>query len=241
MNGQIKGWNFRPQLNKVRYSAADGSTTLDSLRADKQRLEVRLAQIPGLISGLKHTIQVTENDITWLGSLNNRRKKNWEKENGKSVEQAMYDGTNNVVKWKGQVSALETEKSRIPEQIKAIDRQLESLVKGESSGLSKGLDAATAAKLGELEVIREKQKIQHETTLQQAEVEKAEAEKEQMKPWLKWTLIIGSVVLVAVTIILLVRRSKKKAAKVAADAAADAVAKASAAAAKGNPIKKIEV
>jgi|SRR5690606_23283209 len=233
MNGQIKGWNFRPQLSKVRYSAADGSTTLDSLRADKQRLEARLAEIPGMISQLEHSIKVMQSDITWLGSLNNRRKKNWEKENGKSVEQAMYDATNTVVNYKARLTSLQNEKSRIPGQIKAIDSQLETLVQGESSGLSKGLDAATAAKLGELEVLRERQKIQHETTLQQAEVEKAESQKQQMKPWLKWTLIIGSVVLVAVTIILLVRRSKKKAAKVAADAAA--------AAAKGNPIKKFEV
>ena len=174
IRAQIKGWHFPHQRAKL---AADGSTTLDNLRAEKTRLESRLAQIPGLISNLQHSIQVLQQDITWLGSLNNRRKKNWEKENGKSVEKAMYDGTNILVGYKAQVTNLENEKARIPEQIKAVDRQLEAMIQGESQGLSRGLDSKTARELGEMEVLKEQQKIEHEAKVQEIELQKVQEPK----------------------------------------------------------------
>ena len=64
-------WNFF--LPKAKLSA-DGSTTLDSLKAEKQRLEARLTQIPTTIANLQNSINLMSSDITWLNGLNNRRK-----------------------------------------------------------------------------------------------------------------------------------------------------------------------
>lgn len=197
MNGKIKGWNF---LHTQRKLSADGSTTLDNLRAEKTKLETRLAQIPGLISELENVIKLKQQDIDWLNSLNNRRKKNWEKDNGgKRVEDVVYALTNDIVSVRAQITTMNNEKSRIPEQLKAIDRQLEALVQGESQGLSKGLSSKTARELGELEVQKTQTQIKQEEQLKAVEIEKAITEQQQqankMSPTLKWSLIIGSVAL----------------------------------------------
>src|SRR3989338_5380865 len=64
--------------------SADGSNTSETLRAEKQRLETRFAQIPTTVANLQNSINLMSSDITWLGGLNNRRKKDWEKEKGKN-------------------------------------------------------------------------------------------------------------------------------------------------------------
>lgn len=196
--------------------SADGSTTLDSLKAEKQRLEARFTEIPRTIANLQNSISLMTSDITWLNGLNNRRKKNWEKDNGKSVEQAVYDAKNRIVDYQAQISAMNTEKSRIPAQIEAIDRQLEALVKGESEGLSRGLTTAHAQQLGQLELQKEQEKITHETKLQEVELQQAQAvaqaevQKAQgMNPQLKWGLIIGGSILVIVIAVVVIRQQKK--------------------------------
>lgn len=206
-------WNFflpKPKLS------ADGSTTLDSLKAEKQRLEARLTQIPITIANMQNSINLMSSDITWLEGLNNRRKKDWEKENGKSVEQAVYDAKNRIVDYNAQISAMNTEKSRIPDQIKAIDRQLEALVKGESDGLSKGLTTAHAQQLGQLFLQKEQEQITHETKMQEVELQQAQAvaqaetEKAKgMNPQLKWGLIIGGSLIVIIVIVMVIRAQKK--------------------------------
>ena len=206
-------WNFflpKPKLS------ADGSTTLDSLKAEKQRLEARLTEIPRTIANLQNSINLMSSDITWLEGLNKRRKKDWEKENGKSVEQAVYDAKNRIVDYNAQISAMNTEKSRIPEQIKAIDRQLEALVKGESDGLSKGLTTAHAQQLGQLFLQKEQEQITHETKMQEVELQQAQAvaqaetEKAKgMNPQLKWGLIIGGSLIVIIVIVMVIRGQKK--------------------------------
>lgn len=206
-------WNFflpKPKLS------ADGSTTLDSLKAEKQRLEARLTQIPTTIANMQNSINLMSSDITWLEGLNNRRKKDWEKENGKSVEQAVYDAKNRIVDYNAQISAMNTERSRIPDQIKAIDRQLESLVKGESDGLSKGLTTAHAQQLGQLFLQKEQEQITHETKMQEVELQQAQAvaqaetEKAKgMNPQLKWGLIIGGSIVLIIVIVLVIRQQKK--------------------------------
>lgn len=209
MNTKIMRNFFLP---KQRLSA-DGSTTLETLRAEKQRLEARLTQIPTLVANLTNSINLMNADIVWLNGLNNRRRKNWEKENGRDLKQAVYDATNRIVDYKAQITALNTEKSRIPAQIEAIDRQLESLVKGESTGLSKGLTTAHAQQLGQLELQKEQEKLNHEAKLQEVELQKAQVEAQKakgMNPQLKWGLIIGGSIL-AVIIIVYVIRSRKKA------------------------------
>lgn len=208
-----KFWNFF--LPKAKLSA-DGSTTLESLRAEKQRLEARLMQIPTTVTNLQNSINLMTSDIKWLEALNNRRRKDWEKENGKSVEQAVYDANNRIVDYTAQINSMNTEKSRIPAQIEAINRQLEALVKGESDGLSKGLTLAHAQQLGQLELQKEQDKIVHETKMQEVELQQAqataqaEAQKAKgMDPQMKWGLIIGGSILVVIIIIVMVIRHKK--------------------------------
>ena len=230
MNGKIKGWTF---LRPERKLSAEGSTTNDTLRAEKSRLETRLAQIPGLISQIQNTIKVTQQDIDWLNSLNNRRKKKWEKENGnRRVEDVVYKATNDIVTWKAQIDAMTTERNRIPEQIKAIDRQMEAMVQGESQGLSKGLNSAMAAQLGILELERTKDDIRQEQQLKEIEVQKAKQEQEEqekkMSPTLKWSLIIGGTILVLIIGYVIYKRSLK-----APKAVAPIVS--------GNPIKPINI
>jgi len=200
MNSKIKGWQF---LKRPKTYAADGSTTLDNLRAEKTKLESRLAQIPGLIAQIQNSIKVTQQDIDWLNGLNNRRKKDWEKENGgKRVEDVVYEASKKIVGWNATISNLNSEKSRIPEQLKAVDRQLEALVQGESKGLSKGLSSDMAKELGELELKKEQNNIIQEQQLKAIELEKARSEsekaKQQISPILKWSLIIGSVLLLSI-------------------------------------------
>ena len=206
-------WNFFLPKQKL---SADGSTTGDALRTEKKRLEARLVEIPVLVSQLSNQISLRQADITWLNSLNNRRKKDWAKENQKSVEQAVYDASNSIVNNTAQVDALTVEKGRIPSQITAIDRQLESLVKGESAGLSKGLTTAHAQQLGELELRKEQDKITQETKLQEIEVQKAQAEvqvaidkNKAMSPTLKWSLIISGALIALVLLIYFIRKHKK--------------------------------
>lgn len=208
-----KFWNFF--LPKPKFSA-DGSTTLESLRAEKQRLETRLTQIPTTVANLQNSINLMTSDINWLGGLNNRRKKDWEKENGRSVEQAVYDAKNRIVDYQAQISALNTEKGRIPAQIEAIDRQLEALVKGESDGLSKGLTLAHAEQLGQLELQKEQEKIVHESKMQEVELQQAQTvaqaetdKANRMNPQLKWGLIIGGSILVIIIIVVVIHQQKK--------------------------------
>lgn len=208
MNGKIKGWTFlRPQ----RKLSADGSTTLDNLRAEKNRLETRLAQIPGLISQLNNNIRLKQQDIDWLNSLNNRRKKKWEKENGgKRLEDVVYQLAKDIVNINAQITTLNNEKNRIPEQIRAIDRQLEAMIQGESQGLSKGLNSQVAAQLGVLELERTKDNIRQEQQLKEIEVQKAKEEQEKkLSPALKWSLIIGGTVLVLIIGYVIYKRSLK--------------------------------
>ncbi len=215
MKGNIKGWNF-----SVGKLSADGSTTNDTLRAEKARLEARLVEIPVIIANLQNTIKLTQGDIDWLESLNNRRRKDWEKENGgKDIEQVVYDAAKNIVSYKAQVDALTTEKSRIPAQIEAVDRQLEAMVQGESAGLAKGLTAKASFDLGQLAVTQEQNKIEHEQAVQQVELkavtqqaEQMQAQTKKMSPQMKWGLIIGSVV-VAIGIIAYVIYQRRQALK----------------------------
>lgn len=177
-------------------------------------MEERAGKIPVLIATLQNQINNIQSDINWLNGLNNRRRKNWEKENGKTVEKALYDGSNLVVDLQAQVNSLSAEKAKIPDQIAVIERQLDALVKGESTGLSKGLTTAQAKQLGELELQKEQEKIEHEVKMQQVELQaaqtRAEASKTGMSSGMKWGLVIGISAAVIITTILLIRWFKAK-------------------------------
>jgi len=195
--GKITGWNFKMGYN------ADGESTLETLTAEKKRLEARIVQIPKTIAQLNHSITITQNDINWLNSLSSRRKKKWAEENGKSVEQAIALANRKVVEMKGQISSMTAEKSRIPEQIKSIQRQLDSLVKGESTGLEKGIDKETAKELGELELQKERDKMAHENNLREAELaaQKIELEQKQTTGDNKTKWLIGAGIVLLITVV----------------------------------------
>src|ERR1043165_5079199 len=99
MKGKMIGWNFFTgrELN------ADGSTTIQTLKDEKKRLEARLVEIPVLVSRLQTSITNMQSDITWLEGLNNRRRRDWEKDNGKNIEQVVYDATNTVANYNAQI------------------------------------------------------------------------------------------------------------------------------------------
>lgn len=192
---KMTGWNF------TRKFSADGSTTQQALLAEKKRLEGRLTEIPGAVSKIQNSINLTQSDIDWLNGLNDRRRKDWEKENGKNIEQVVYDAANQIVSWKAQIDQLNTEKGRIPAQITEIDRQLAALVKGESDGLSKGLDKTTAKELGEIALQKEQKTIEHEAAMQQVELQKAQTAATTatgMSKELKIGIVIGSIIVLAI-------------------------------------------
>jgi len=212
MKGKPGNWVFKLPSSKL---SADGSTTLDNLRAEKKRLEERSGKIPVLLATIQNDVNNTQSDINWLNGLNNRRRKNWEKENGKSVEQALYDGTKKVTDLQAQINSLSAERAKIPEQIALIDRQIDALIKGESTGLSKGLTAGQSKQLGELELQKEQGKIQQEARLQEIELQaaqtRADASKTSgMSQGMKWGLIIGISAAVIITTIILIKRFKAK-------------------------------
>lgn len=211
----MKGINFNFFTPKPKLSA-DGSTTLDSLRAEKARLQSRLTDIPTQIAAKQNTVKNATADITWLNSLNDRRKKDWAKDNGKSVEQAVYDEQNAIVTTNAEIAALTTEKNGIPAQIDAIDKQIDALVQGESTGLSKGLTAAHAQELGQMALKAEQDQIDHDAQMQQVELQTAQAtaqaevtKAQGMDPKVKWGLIIGASLLVVVIMIYLIKRHKQ--------------------------------
>lgn len=210
--GKIRGWKFNRG-----YNAEGDSSTMQTLNTEKQRLEKRIVAIPKLIAQLEHSIKITQNDVTWLGSLSNRNRKKWEKENGTTIEAAQFLRTKRITQMKGQVVSLKTEKARIPEQIKSIQRQIGVLVKGESVGLEQGLDKETAQQLGEIQLQKEREKMEHERTLREAEIqaqqEEKAAEKTDTGANTKRNWIIGvSVVALIILIVIAYKKFKAKAA-----------------------------
>jgi hypothetical protein len=210
MDTQMKGWSFRT----VKLSA-NGSTTIQTLNDEKKRLESRLIQIPVLISNLEKSIATMENDNNWLKNLNDRRRKNWEEENKIKVVDAIANYEKQIVDSKANLSALKTELASTPDKIKDVNRQIEALVKGESTGLTKGLDSASAQQLGELTLQKEQNQIAYESQIQKAEIQKLEEQKNTsgMSSGLKTGLIIGSILL-AIAIIGIIVYKKKQASQV---------------------------
>lgn len=194
MKGKIIGWNFKRHFDRS-YNA-DGSTSLDTLTAEKKRLEARLVEIPKKISEINYSITATQNDITWLNGLSRSKRKDWEKANGKSVEDAVYYASQKVNEMTAQVSALGAEKGRIPAQITEVQKQLDALVKGEATGLELGLDKDTAQQLGEIQLEKERDKLAHERALREAELQKAEDANTESAGNGKKVIIIVSIVIV---------------------------------------------
>ncbi|MFN6075716.1 MAG: hypothetical protein ACK46Y_09120 [Fluviicola sp.] len=205
MDTQMKGWSFRT----VKLSA-NGSTTIQTLNDEKKRLDNRLIQIPVLIANLEKSTATIESDKNWLSALNDRRRKNWEEENKIKVVDAIARAERQVIENNATLVSLKTELASIPDKIKDVNRQIEALVKGESTGLTKGLDAASAQQLGELALQKEQNQIAFETQIQKAEIQKLEEQKNTsgMSSGLKTGLIIGSILLTIAIIGFIVYKKK---------------------------------
>ena len=205
MDTQMKGWSFRT----VKLSA-NGSTTIQTLNDEKKRLDNRLIQIPVLIANLEKSTATIESDKNWLSALNDRRRKNWEEENKIKVVDAIARAERQVIENNATLVSLKTELASIPDKIKDVNRQIEALVKGESTGLTKGLDAASAQQLGELALQKEQNQIAFETQIQKAEIQKLEEQKNTsgMSSSLKTGLIIGSILLTIAIIGFIVYKKK---------------------------------
>ena len=220
MNGQMKGWNFLPKKQTQTFSADGSTSTIDTLKAEKTRLEKRLADIPGLISRLDNSISLVQQDITWLNGISKHKAKQWEKDNGKSREQAIYDGKNVIVSYQADQNSLRNELARIPQQIKDVDTQISTIINGEGTGLSKGLSKDTARQLGQLELTKEQNQITVQKQIDQANLQTAQiqtqtaqqqaTQKTAMSPQLKWGIIIGTAVLIAIISYVIYRHKQAK-------------------------------
>lgn len=164
MLGKMKGWDF------TRTYSADGSSTLETLTAEKKRLQTRLLEIPKIIPTLVASLNRAKRDIAWLKELKSLKRKRWENEKGTTVELAVHKYEQSIVKNTGRIISMRAEQKQIPIQIKAIQTQLDTLVKGESVGLEKGLDNESAKALGELELQKEKERLAHERAIREAEL-----------------------------------------------------------------------
>lgn len=169
--GAIKGWEF------TRFYAADGSvqqSTLDSLRSEKSKLEARILEIPKQMAGVKSGIARMQSDYDWLSSLSKSAQRSYEKEHGKHPHEVAHQIKQKIEAANATLTKLASEKSRLPEQIAVVQRQIDALVKGESEGLSKGLDKEAAQALGEIEVEKQQAQLEYEAKLQEIETQKAQ-------------------------------------------------------------------
>lgn len=198
--GNIKGWDFKPEI-KI---GMDGSTTRESLAKDLSTLEARLKQIPVLIAQTQRSITVSAGDAQWLRDIGWLKRRKWEKEHGKTVEEEAHRLDGYVVSQKAKLASLKAEQGRIPKQIEEINKQINALVKGESVGLEKGLDPSTAKELGQLELQKEREKMAHDKQLREQELEaqKRQAEEAQQQKagtqQRNWLIGLGVVAVLAI-------------------------------------------
>ncbi len=202
-NRPIFKWN----LKREPVSSADGSTTRESIQDQISALQKRQTELPSLISSLSHSISVQQQDLQWIKSLDGLKRRRWEKEKGTTTGEAIRKYTSSINLNQAKLASLKSELSRIPDQIKILQRQVSALVEGESKGLEKGLNSETARELGEIELQKERERIAHEKEVRQREMEaaqkreaQAEAEqaaKEQSANNKKW-LVIGAILLLLV-------------------------------------------
>ena len=205
------GWNF--SRSRKNYNA-DGASSLETLTSEKRRLELRLVDLPKQIAQLKHGISVLQSGLDWINSLSNMKRKNWEKDNGTTVENQTRLVSTRITDMNAQVTALSSEKARIPEQLSNVQKQLDALVKGEAQGLEKGLDKETARELGEMELVNEQEQIDHDRAIRQAQleqqIEEPVEEKEPMSTGVKIAIGAGVLLILVIVGYMLYQRSKNK-------------------------------
>ena len=78
-----------------------------------------------------------------------------------------------------------------------VQKQLDALVRGEATGLERGLDKETAQELGEMELQNEQEEIDHQRALRQVELDQQQASPEPK------SLSMGAKVAIGAGIVLL--------------------------------------
>ncbi len=175
-NRPIFKWN----LKREPVSSADGSTTRESIQEQIGTLEKRQKDLPVLITTLTHSLAVQKQDFEWIKDLKGLKQRKWEKEKSTTKEQAIRDYANRITANTAKLSSMKSELSRIPAQIETLQKQVSTLVQGESKGLEKGLDSETARELGELELQKERERMAHEKQVREAaQKREAQADAEQ--------------------------------------------------------------
>jgi hypothetical protein len=168
--GKIIGWDF------TRYHSADGDdkSSQTAITEQIEKLEARLLEIPKLISSKKQAIARMQSDYEWLSGLSKSRQRGYEKDKGVHPHVVSANLKKKIGAMSAEITALGTEKSRIPKQLENLKGQINTLIKGESEGLSKGLDKETSKELGEIELNKQNAELAHQSKLQEIEAQKAE-------------------------------------------------------------------
>lgn len=195
---KIIGWDFK--RNVRRGFSADGSSSLEILKSEKTRLEKRYVDIPKQITQIKQSIATIEQDKAWLSSLSNRQKRKWEEEHGANVEQTLRTMATKITELKAKITSLVEERKRIPQQLESVQKQLDALVQGEATGLEQGLDKESAKELGELALESERDKMEHERAIREAEIEQQqlEAQQKQGSNQTRVWVILGAAAILAI-------------------------------------------
>lgn len=195
---KIIGWDFK--RNVRRGFSADGSSSLEILKSEKTRLEKRYVDIPKQITQIKQSIATIEQDKAWLSSLSNRQKRKWEEEHGANVEQTLRTMATKITELKAKITSLAEERKRIPQQLESVQKQLDTLVQGEATGLEQGLDKESAKELGELALESERDKLEHERAIREAEIEqqRLEAQQKQGSNQTRVWVILGAAAILAI-------------------------------------------
>jgi len=170
---KIIGWDFNKGA-KQSYNA-DGSSSLETLISEQKRLQDRLTKLPGLIAQVQSGISQAIKDKNWLSSLSNSHARSWERDNDKTTSQAIFDIEKKINQLEGTLNSLKIEKASIPNQLSSIQNQLDALIQGEATGLERGVDKETAQELGEIELQKERERLEHERAIRQAEIEEQQS------------------------------------------------------------------
>ena len=176
---KIKSWKFLHDESEG-YHAADGSSTATELRNSLEALEKRLVELPALIKKYKDIIDRKEADIKHLNGLSNWKKKKWEKENGRNAGEVVYQLGKDVDVYEGKIASAEAEQKRLPNRINDIKTQIKTLVEAEGKGIEKGIDPEAAKQLGEIEVAKQQEALEHQKLMQQKQADQ-QKEKDQQK------------------------------------------------------------
>jgi len=205
----IKGWDFRTE----RHFSADGGgseSTLNELREEVNKLENRLSEIPKLITQNKNLILQKRKESTWLKSLSRRKRRKWEKDNGKDALQLAYQMEQQAKNAEATIASLKTEQTRLPERIDAIKKQISTLVNAEGKGIEKGIDPESAKQLGEIEVAKQQAELQHQQQVRQKQAEAAQNEEDDKGSTTSIWITGGALVALIITIIIISRIRKAK-------------------------------